>query len=370
MIEQSLLIYFSMYIITILIGIVYRNSLLKMKITNVVWGFVLIIPPVALATFRFNVGTDYNSYIRLYNMLKGYNPVEFARIFVTDIMAQEPLWYLTNRAAFLLFDSEIGMFFLSSLIMIIFVVLGIRYFARHISFGYALFVFFMLHYNMSFNAVRTLIAASIIFYALRYILERNLFKYFVFILLATAFHRTALLAILFYLVIPVQNRTLGIMKRYSYYFLILLTPIVLALALRIARMIPIFDKYFYKYSVSSFGLGAGFLIYVLPFLTPILFLKNKISKIDNRYSVLVDAALFHLPLRYLGYFTEYGHRVEVYISMIYIVLIPLSIRSLRYLPSRVGLTLYYTGVLLFYYIYTYIILLGHETYPFYFISGF
>jgi len=129
MIEQSLLIYFSMYIITILIGIVYRNSLLKMKITNVVWGFMLIIPPVALATFRFNVGTDYNSYIRLYNMLKGYNPVEFARIFVADIMAQEPLWYLTNRAAFLLFDSEIGMFFLSSLIMIIFVVLGIRYFA-------------------------------------------------------------------------------------------------------------------------------------------------------------------------------------------------------------------------------------------------
>ena len=330
---------------------------------------LLLFPPVFLATFRYNVGTDYNSYIRLYNILKNYDFYQYIVIWTKDFTAQELSWYLLNRVAFLVFNNEISIFFLSSFIMMIFIFKGIDYYVKDISIGYAFFVFFMIHYNMSFNAIRTFLAASIIFYSYKFIIEKNFVKYILFIILASTFHKSAFVALLFYAIVPMNDKQLNKFKKVLYYMLILSTPLVLVILLKIAQFIPIFQKYFYKYSINYYGGGIGFLIFILPFLLPIIIFKKSIVEINEKYNVLVDVSLLHIPLRYVGYFTEYGHRLEVYPSMVYIILISLLVNNIHKPINRLFLKTYYTMILLFYYIYIYIIKLGHGTYPYYFINN-
>lgn len=348
---------------------IYNKKLLQKRFSRKLWFLLLLVPPIFLGTFRYNVGTDYNSYIRLYHILSGYSFSQYISTITTNVLYQEPLWFLLNKISFIFFSDETAIFFLSSLITMLFVILGIRNFAKDVPIGYALFIFFMVQYNMSFNAIRTLIAASIIFFALKYIYQKKIWKYLFAIILAAGFHKTAFIAILFYLVVPIGNKDLNRVKKFLYYLLILLTPIVLLVGLEIAKFIPIFDKYFYKYDIQSLNFGIGFLLYVLPFLVPILIQRTKIIRLDKNYSSLVDIALFHIPLRYMGYFTEYGHRLEVYISIVYIILIPLTIKSASKNISKILLFSYYSLVLLGYYIFIYIYTLGHGTYPYFFNIG-
>lgn len=70
-------------------------------------------------------------------------------------------------------------------------------FRKHISFSWAITIYYVMFYMMSLNLMRQFVAIAIVFYATRYLSQGKHIKYLLFVLIATLFHQSALIGILY-----------------------------------------------------------------------------------------------------------------------------------------------------------------------------
>ncbi len=70
-------------------------------------------------------------------------------------------------------------------------------FKDYISLSWASIVYFGVFYFMTFNILRQFVAIAIVFFATRYVSQRKYLKFLIFVAIATLFHKSALLGILF-----------------------------------------------------------------------------------------------------------------------------------------------------------------------------
>lgn len=80
-----------------------------------------------------------------------------------------------------------------------FIILRIWDFREYASFSVSVIAYYIMFYMMSLNLMRQFVAIAIIFYATRYLEKGQHIKYVCYILVATLFHRSSLIAVLFVL---------------------------------------------------------------------------------------------------------------------------------------------------------------------------
>lgn len=68
---------------------------------------------------------------------------------------------------------------------------------EYISFGVSVAVYYVMFYMMSLNLMRQFIAVSIVFFATRYLLKGQNIRYLIFVVVASLFHQSALIGVLF-----------------------------------------------------------------------------------------------------------------------------------------------------------------------------
>lgn len=151
-------------------------------------GLVLIL----IAGLRWKVGTDYLQYSRNYIM---YSSIFWDSLRLTG----EPGIKLISKVSSFIYDDYATMFLISSIVTIGLAVRTISKHSRALTFSILLYIFIGTWHG-SFNGVRQYIAVSIIFSGHQYILEKNLKKYTLIVMLASFFHISALFAILFYFI--------------------------------------------------------------------------------------------------------------------------------------------------------------------------
>ena len=142
---------------------------------------------IVTAGLRYNAGADYFSYATLY---KSYVADELS-------ITKEPIIRIIARIAYLLYDHYGTMMFIAS-----FVTIGLYYVTvvkqtPWLLISSLLFIFLGC-WHESFNSIRQSLAAAILFFGHRYILENKFKKWFITALLAAMAHVSAIPFVLLY----------------------------------------------------------------------------------------------------------------------------------------------------------------------------
>lgn len=148
---------------------------------------------VIVAGFRWFVGTDYGGYFWGYGkrVREWYDYlIEF----------NEPGLSILAKIASLIYDNPVTMFFLASLITVVLYANTIKKYSNDFLFSMCLYIF-VGSWHGPFNGVRQYLAAAVLFAGHRFIYEKKLFKYILVVLVAMAFHRTAIIMLPIYFLV-------------------------------------------------------------------------------------------------------------------------------------------------------------------------
>lgn len=142
-------------------------------------AYLIITLPVAL---RYNTGADYSSYVNTYEIVKAqgiYDPFGYP---------MEIGYILLNYICFKLFDDYQSVFIIMALLTNYFFFKGILYEFKKINLGLAVFAYGFSLYFWDYIIIRNMLGIAIIFYALRFIFEKKIIKYFLAVTIAVLFH--------------------------------------------------------------------------------------------------------------------------------------------------------------------------------------
>lgn len=165
------------------------------------WLLLVAALLIGVASLRWRVGTDYETYVRLY-------PQYVAEARQSLALLGEPgLRWIALIASRIGTGSE-GMFAFAAIITIGLTVRTLWRWSPAFALSAALYVLSGAWHG-SFNGVRQYLACAVLFAGHRYIVDRRLLKWAVVVLVAMLFHVSAIVGILMYLV-PVRRTSLGV----------------------------------------------------------------------------------------------------------------------------------------------------------------
>lgn len=276
---------------------------------------LIILPLILVAGLRNGVGTDFYNYIGIYNVIAN-------KSFLEVISAKEVGFNLiTWICAQIKYNPQI-MFFLMSLITISFSIRAIKKYSTKVELSLFLYITTMIYFT-PFNIVRQGVAVAILFYALKYIYTNEKVKYFVIILIAISFHSSAVIMFPIYFLVryPFKSRvikTLGLVGVIGYFAFD-------KVWIGIMKLLQIlgFEKYVDLY--AEITNGGVHILRVLVAATPVLLscLFYKQLKIKyNRIDILINFSVINLIILVMALNATYLARLNLYVEVYNILLIP------------------------------------------------
>ncbi len=322
--------------------------------------------PIALASARYMVGTDYQTYISIYDKVSRMNLHDF---FLANNTFHEVGFFGLIKLSMLLTHGPYLMFALSSAFTIIFFYLGLKkYNPRYLGLTY--FLYLMVIFPSTLNLVRQGLAISIVFYAITYLIDRNPKKFIFWILIAGLFHTSALLIMPLYFInkFVKENKSYGgiVIKTF------LLSSVLYFLLPGVANVLSstfLFSKYeIYQTTQVVAGNNLTFLLNAIV-LGVILIFSRYLRKIDKNVMYYVPLVIIALTLSTVGFRSSFINRISLYLTPFILILIT---NLAAIFSDRLGKHIA-TGLVVAYgFIYFYIAyyLLGQSNlFPFQFLGG-
>lgn len=165
----------------------------KTEFVKVAKIFVFL-PPFFILAFRYGVGVDYfHTYVPIFKTLSlGYNyeGVEIGYI-------------LLNKFILIFTDNYYWLFIITAFIFCYFIFKAIFEQSKYIGISTYIFLTGGLYFY-SMNVVRQTICFAIFLYALKYIRQKNFKKYFIYIIIASFMHKTALIYLPLYFLLDLN----------------------------------------------------------------------------------------------------------------------------------------------------------------------
>lgn len=324
---------------------------------SIITDLLFVIPSFLIlfliSAFRGDFATDYNSYA---NLFAKYNQFSFSEIFNADIH-QEVGYVLLNKILGLITDNEISIFIVTTLIILYCNYTQFRRYSKFIWLSVLMFITIGSFYT-SFNIMRQILAASILFLGSKYLYERRLLKYIVVVCLAAFFHRTAIIMVIFYYILNCELN----MKNFLVLFLS-----AIFITFYIGDIINIVQKWFYSsYTVDSYGMtGFKFTNVVLPIAIMLftLFHINVIDLKDNKSRIWVNAVIYYAFFSILGLKVQMIGRIADLFAPYILLAIPLIISKIGNKNIRI---IYMMVAIVLLFAFNFITLKGSGYDPFYF----
>lgn len=349
-------IYFTVALITAVFSEISVKSSNKI-IRRVCVLFVIALPSLLFA-FRYGIGTDYFAYVSNFQKLQtiGIHAVRFKF---------EWVYILINLIVGKLNGSIEMVFLITSIIMMSFIYYAARHYAKYLSVGAAIFSYMMLYYQMSFNIVRQSVAMAICLYSIKYIHDRKLFKFLLFILIASGFHISALMFFPFYFLYKILGWKNKKAIRVLFYIIVLIGAFnINSLVITIINRIPSLSYYRVYFQSSGRNIDVGFLIRYSPFLLTALYLYKHSWKRDKNFTLIFSLFIIGLILKLSGIVgSSYINRIALNFEITLILIIAYFVKGFnrkRELFASLILLLY-VG---FNWWYIYIYIGSHGTFPY------
>lgn len=165
-----------------------NNDKMYVNLSAIIYRFFIIISCsllVAVSAFRYEVGTDFDSYAnRVVNQI------------ATGISNKEILFQAIVKLSVILGSTQ-WIFIITSVIIVVFLYKAILDQSKIIFLSVFLIVF-TTFYNFSLNAIRQAMATAIFLYAIKYIAKKQFWPFLFWIIVAAGFHKMALIYVPIY----------------------------------------------------------------------------------------------------------------------------------------------------------------------------
>lgn len=270
-----------------------------------------------ISAFRLNTGKDYAPYARTFIELLGKSTTDVSneRMEKGYLMINKYIQIFTNRFQ--------ALFIVTSLIIIVFVGAMLYKHCPNPSLGLLMFYFLGFYFN-SMNFIRNMFAACIILFAYKYIRDKKFIQFTVIVLLASAFHLSALLILPFYFILNIKfnNITLALYSAAGILIFCFSNNIM-----------SIFTKYIYvsyppETSLQMFGgIPSAYSLFVFVIFICAFLLRKDIESESKWGTILISAAFFDLYFSFIGIKHSILSRFSLYFGPIAaLILIPFIIR--------------------------------------------
>lgn len=347
------LLFWSLFCISILISKLYQyqrlesdsngNMVIKKmtKMQKNIWTILIVLLPSLLIGFRsVDVGAD------TMNLVRGYSRLAYQNNPI--ILEDRILYSILSYGSFLLSNGNATFFLFATAFLTLFILVkALDKWIDQISIPFALFVYYALFGMQLLNQSRQLIALSIFLYAIPYLIERKHIQYFWFILIASLFHFTASIGIIFWF-FNFKKSYYAPIKKGMFYMVLLLSPILLYPFLSLAnRILP--SSYRSYIEIATYeGVGFGLLVTIFPIILPIFIYRAYIVNHASQY--LARIALLTYPLRFAGYYSYFLMRLNYFSSVLMVLVIPIILEEINTKSKKRLTTSFMILILITYYV--------------------
>lgn len=294
-----------------------------------------------------SVGNDTIEYIRIFNEVK--NGYDFS-------MSRYELGYLWFNKILSYFSSNPQIVFITSGIFIYYSV-G-RFILKYSAYPWLSIILFLSYGFFTFfmGAIRQAIAISILLYSFKYLLNGNLYKFLIIVIIASFFHITAVFFSFAYLCRYIKPS----LKNYSLLALFAFIGLF-SFNLILSKLFSIFSMYEHYNGGKYFGETriASILYVVISFSILIIsenIIRKRISSFSHEYQFEIRCeivlVLFAVILFLISTKLNILDRIAVYYNLFTILLLPNAIRALKYNKRLISTAI----ITLFFYAYTVTIL--------------
>lgn len=287
------------------------------KIFKTLLAFSFIIPWL-VSSLRYNVGADYFNYINMYHEI-------YSSGFIESLLSlrSEPGYILLNSFVAIIFNNSQYIFFASSFITLFFVYKSIINKSNYINAGLSILVYMTLFYFGSLTTVRLSIAVAIILYSYKFLETRNFKKHFLYVILASCFHFTALG------ILPISYL---ISKKYkfriSFYIYCITFIIILVFGFEPITSFILGDTKYSAYlnDYESINLTTKNLINIyllkLPLLFIVIFFKGRLESLFKGMNLYIKLFFLEFILTLFLIQVPLIDRFLLYLSISHIIIIP------------------------------------------------
>lgn len=273
----------------------------------------------------------------------------------------EPGYLMLNFLASRLVADFHIMLFLLMFLQMLFMEIGLLYFRKEMPVFYGYIVFLLFYFNTSLNTMRQMLALAIIFFAFRFVVERRLLPFLLWVAIASLFHISAWGGVCLYplYVLFAKKKT----ESGVYIAVALLIGGMFGLQQFIGVVLSLIglpSKYSYYFSYATHGIFVMKFLFSLPFLIAFFCLRKKIFSERNPldFFLFFSLCLFSINTQAREWIGMHAERGLLYFSFFHILALP---RVLQVVDRKyyVDLTLLLSGYSLFYWYY-YFICNGYE----------
>lgn len=305
-------------------ALIYETT--KNKVYQTLLLITILVSLVSVSGFRWKVGTDFPIYYSFFSWFPDANfSIFFSETYESLIPYERGFSMLVWLIGLINKDPQFIMFILATLTIVPIVITIKKY---SISFSLSIFLYITtMSYYSSFNGIRQWIASMILFVALKYVYERQIYKYLIVVCLATFVHSSAIIFIGVYFFVN--------LKAWSKRILIIsFTTLVALLAfpnvLNLLTFITPSEFHNYLHVVPN-GNGINFLrilVAAIPIIISFFFYR-KLKIIDNKVDILINFSLLNLIFKLLAINMNIINRFSLYFSIFIVLLIPLFIKLFK-----------------------------------------
>lgn len=305
------------FILAFISHLSYKHNFSNKTIRNLL-DFSPYLILIIITGFRYNVGTDYQGYVNNYYYLMN-----------ADIPRIELSFRLIAKVAHLLGLNQQFVFLTYSIITYLFIYLGVRYFDQNAKYRHYIMIFISTFFLFNiFNTIRQMAAAAICFYALKFLVEKKFYKYFVLILFATFFHRSAIICILLHyaLKINIKYLTIGLVISPIFLFTDFANHLIrLALSFTENSVYSVYlNNYNYRIAISG---GTGLLLFYLISIFFVITINR--SNYNYREKYIIKMFILYTTLTFITLSSVIATRIIYYPMFSLLFAIPLLSKSLK-----------------------------------------
>lgn len=319
--EKSVIFYITIMILASILGAIYQYlKKCNIKILAYISYIISFLIVWIVSAMRFGIGTDYFMYRDIYEYaLKGATIPQIIQRY--DV---EPGWATLNHILSLIFKEPQYIFIVTSFIFIFCIYKVIIEFEDRVNVGLAIFIFLSVSYIPSFNVIRQYLAIGILMLSLKYIEQKKIIKFIIFVIMASLFHYTALIFLPIYYLL---NHNIGIFKLIGIFMAVFIGFINYNNIIRvITTVIPSFEKYSRYVSTGNIEINKTLLIMQFAIVFFILISYKFLKKNDLFMYRMTYVYFASIVFSLLGNIATFVGRTAYYLDISQMIFIPFICR--------------------------------------------
>lgn len=313
---------FYIWLTIICVSLSYISTLLStkkvsLKIVNSI-DFIPYLILIFITGFRYNVGTDYNGYVFNFNYLMN-----------NDIPRIEYSFKFIVKVAHLMGFNQQFIFFVYAAITYVFIFLSVKYFDRVAKYRHIITLFVLQYFLFNgFNTVRQMVAVAIFFYAIRFIVNKNLIRYIIWILIASFFHKSAAICLIFYFILNLNIKKIALILMVSPIFLILdLGDKILSLYVLIT------GNYWYELYLTEFNssvdVSGGKVMFILYVIALVFAITSNQIELEKNEQIIINLFICYIIILFTTLSSVIATRVLYYPMVSLVVVFPIITKYFR-----------------------------------------